>query len=56
VCTICYFLYPKGGSDDNWASVKSKLLGDIQLLASLKEYDVSKTKSDQASRAKKKLA
>lgn len=56
VCTICYFIYPKGGSDDQWASVKLKLLGDMQLLASLKEYDVAKTKSDQAKRAKQKLA
>lgn len=56
VCTICYFIYPKGGADDQWASVKLKLLGDMQLLASLKEYDVAKTKSDQAARAKKKLA
>ncbi len=29
VCTICYFIYPKGGSDDQWASVKLKLLGDM---------------------------
>jgi dynein heavy chain len=55
VCTICYFIYPKGGSDDQWASVKLKLLGDMQLLANLKEYDVAKTKTDQANRAKKKL-
>jgi dynein heavy chain, axonemal len=56
VCTICYFIYPKGGADDAWASVKLKLLGDMQLLQNLKEYDVAKTKSDQANRAKKKLA
>jgi dynein heavy chain, axonemal len=56
VCTICYFIYPKGGSDDTWASVKLKLLGDMQLLANLKEFDVSKTKADMANRAKKKLA
>ena len=56
MCTICYFIYPKGGSDDTWASVKLKLLGDIQLLANLKEFDVSKTKADMANRAKKKLA
>jgi Microtubule-binding stalk of dynein motor len=29
VCTICYFIYPKGGADDQWASVKLKLLGDM---------------------------
>jgi dynein heavy chain len=46
VCTICYFVYPKGGSDDQWASVKLKLLGDMQLLTSLKEYNVEKTKAD----------
>ena len=56
VCTICYFLYPKGGADDQWASVKLKLLGDMQLLSNLKEYSVSNTKSDAANRAKKKLA
>lgn len=56
MCTICYFIYPKGGADDQWASVKLKLLGDMQLLSSLKEYDVAKTKADQAGRAKKKLA
>ena len=56
MCTICYFIYPKGGSDDTWASVKLKLLGDMQLLANLKEFDVSKTKADMANRAKKKLA
>lgn len=38
VCTICYFLYPTGGSDDQWASVKLKLLGDMQLLNNLKGY------------------
>ena len=32
------------------------MLGDMQLLQNLKEYEVSKTKSDQAGRAKKKLA
>jgi Microtubule-binding stalk of dynein motor len=49
-------MYPKGGVDDQWASVKLKLLGDMQLLTNLKEYDVAKTKGDQAGRAKKKLA
>lgn len=56
VCTICYFLYPSGGSDDSWLNVKSKLLGDMQLLTKLKEYEVANTKNDQALRAKKKLA
>lgn len=46
VCCICYFLYPKGGSDESWASIKLKMLGDMQMLATLKEYEVSKTKSD----------
>ena len=55
MCTIVYFLYPKGGTDESWASVKLKLLGDMQCLQNLKEYEVSKTKTDQANRAKRKL-
>ena len=53
---MCYNLYPKSTSDETWQQVKLKLLGDMGLLAALKEYDVAKTKSDQAGRAKKKLA
>jgi hypothetical protein len=32
------------------------MLGDMQLLRNLQEYEVAKTKADGASRAKKKMA
>lgn len=54
VCGIAYFLYPKTGSDASWSNIKIGLLGDMRLLNNLKEYEVSKTKADGASRAKKK--
>ena len=46
MCTICYYLYPKGGSDDSWASVKLKLLGDMEMLKNLQEYNIANTKGD----------
>lgn len=54
VCSIAYFLYPKTGSDSSWSNIKVGLLSDMKLLNNLKEYEVSKTKADAASRAKKK--
>jgi len=54
VCGIAYFLYPKTGSDASWSNIKIGLLGDMRLLNNLKEYEVSKTRGDAASRAKKK--
>ncbi len=56
VCTMCYFMHPKGGTDDTWAAVKLKLLGDMQLLNTLRELEVGKIKTDMANRAKKRLA
>lgn len=54
VCSIAYFLYPKTGSDASWSNIKVGLLGDMRLLNNLKEYEVSKTKSDGAARARRK--
>jgi hypothetical protein len=46
VCNAAYYLYPHGGNDDSWLNIKNKLLGDMQVLANLKNYDVAKTKKD----------
>lgn len=54
VCGIAYFLYPKTGASCSWSEIKVGLLGDMRLLNNLKEYEVSKTKSDAANRAKKR--
>lgn len=48
-------MYPGLGADVAWLNIKAKLLGDPQLLNRLKGYEVSKTKSDQAKRAKQKM-
>ena len=56
VCALTYFLYPTGTADGSWANVKIKLLGDTQLLATLKKFDPSKVKTDGAGRAKRKVA
>lgn len=43
--TIAFHYYCRDAKDD-WANVKLKMLGNMQLLNSLKEYDISKAKSD----------
>jgi dynein heavy chain len=58
VCTICYYLYPKTknlGADD-WANVKSVLLGDSKLMQELKEYDIEKLKAEPVRRGRNKIA
>jgi len=55
VCSIAFFLYPGLGTDVAWLNIKAKLLGDPQLLNRLVKYEVSKTKADQAKRAKQKM-
>jgi len=68
VCSIAFFLYPGPctdvswlniypglGTDVSWLNIKKKLLGDPQLLNRLVSYEVSKTKADQAKRAKQKM-
>jgi len=52
--TIAFHYYARD-SNDTWANVKLKMLGNMQLLTSLKEYDISKAKSDQANRCKQLL-
>ncbi len=56
VCTMCYYMYPKAVPDDAWASVKLKLISDMDLLKNLKEYQVDKLKAEGANKAKKALA
>ena len=53
---MCYYMYPKAVSDDTWASVKLKLISDMDLLKNLKEYQVDKLKTDGANKAKRALA
>lgn len=55
VCTMAWFLWPGSTADGSWPTVKLKLLGDMKLLVGLKDYNVEKTKADQAGRARKKL-
>ena len=40
------FHYFVRDSNDSWPNVKQKMLGDMQLLANLKSYDISKSKVD----------
>jgi len=57
VCAITYYFTQRHqGGEVDWATIKAKMLGDTQLLSSLQNYDISKTKTDQANKAKKKLA
>lgn len=53
MCSIAFHLYPKTSGEANWASIKSGLLGDMQLLNGLKNYEVAKTKAGDASNANK---
>lgn len=50
--TLAFYYYNRDANND-WANVKLKMLGDMQLLANLKAYDIAKAKPDQSNRAKK---
>jgi hypothetical protein len=52
---MAWFLWPGSTAAADWATVKLKLLGDMKLLDGLKNYNIEKTKGDQAGRAKKKM-
>ena len=49
--TLAFHYYIRD-SNDQWANVKLKMLGDMQLLANLKDYKIEKAKGDQANRFK----
>ena len=57
VCTLTYYLYPsaKKLDNDDWATVKQILLGDVKLLSVLQNYDIEKLRADPVRRAKAKL-
>ena len=55
VCQIAFYLYAKqkdqAGGDD-WNIIKSKLLGDMQLLNNLRNFDINQVKGDMSKKAK----
>lgn len=55
VCTICFFLYPKTGSNSDWANVKIQVLSDTRVIDNLKSYQIEKLKTDGANKAKKRM-
>jgi dynein heavy chain len=58
ICTLTYYLYPAARKLDNddWATVKQILLGDVKLLAVLQNYDIEKLRADPVRRARAKIA
>lgn len=54
VCRVAFFLYVelKEQKDDTWASLKTKLLGDMQLLNGLRTFDITKVKGEMSRKAK----
>lgn len=54
VCKVAFFLYVelKEQKDDTWASLKTKLLGDMQLLNGLRTFDITKVKGEMSRKAK----
>lgn len=54
-CITVAFCYYKNDSNLEWANVKLKMLGDMQLLQNLKAYEINKAKGDQATRCKNML-
>lgn len=55
VCSVCFFLYPKTTGVPEWPSIKAQVLSDMKLLDGLRGYDVEKTKTDDANKAKKRM-
>jgi dynein heavy chain len=55
VCQLTFYFYTADSKDGSWGNVKAKMLSDMKLLTSLKEYDITTCRADQASRAKKLL-
>ena len=54
VCQIAYYLYVPGREQkgDDWSVLKVKLLGDMQLLNGLKNFDITEVKPDMSKKAK----